>query len=88
MGNCVLHWNKLEKDRVKDISKGKEITFFYLNFAKSMNQLALKEKFGFQCKCRVCRGHVDDQDSIIEKIAKIFMMDILYYPNLPMGLQI
>ena len=61
---------------IKDISKGEEITIFYLNFIKSigLKQLRmedLKDKFGFQCKCCVCCGHVDDQDNIIWEITKI-----------------
>ena len=70
---------------IKDISKGEEITIFYLHCSKSimtkdMKQRQLKEKFGFHCKCSVCCGQVDDQDSIIEKIVKIFdykIVDIL-----------
>merc|ERR1712227_679633 len=60
---------------IKDISKGEEITIFYLRESLSFKQTRqrnLKENFGFQCKCSVCRGHVDDQDSIIKKIVEIF----------------
>ena len=49
-------------------------------YKHSGKQRQLKEKFGFHCKCSVCCGQVDDQDSIIEKIVKIFdykIVDIL-----------
>mgnify|MGYP002054960710 CR=1 FL=1 len=64
---------------VRDISKGEEMTIFYLSGATSMflnqhgRQIYLKEQFGFNCKCGVCCGDVDHQDSIKEKIHPIFL---------------
>ena len=75
--NVVEH----ELRAIKDISKGEEITIFYLNHVKSIGikQLRreyLKEKFGFQCKCCVCCGQVDDQDHIIIKISEIHLWSV------------
>ena len=38
-----------------------------------MRQLYLKKKFGFDCKCSVCCGDVDGQESILEKLANIIL---------------
>ena len=64
---------------VRDISKGEEITIFYLLklgsiVPKHVRQTYLKDKFGFDCKCNVCCGDVDDQDSILEKIAEMILV--------------
>ena len=64
--------DEYELRAIKDIFKGEEITMFMFSEAifstKDIRQRKLKETFGFQCKCCVCSGHVDDQDSIIKKI--------------------
>ena len=64
--------DEYELRAIKDIFKGEEITMFMFSEAifstKDIRQRKLKEMFGFQCKCCVCSGHVDDQDSIIKKI--------------------
>ena len=59
---------EVELRAVRDISKGEEITIFYLQKLASislhqMRQNYLKNQFGFDCKCSVCCGDVDDQDS-------------------------
>ena len=73
---------------VRDISKGEEITIFYLVKVKSLflnqqdRQIYLKKLFGFNCKCSVCCGDIDDQDSIIEKMEKIFVspdLEVLFF---------
>ena len=67
---------KYELRAIKDISKGEEITIFYLQdlygFTLKNTRLSiLKDNFGFDCKCNVCCGKVDGQDSLIKKLVKI-----------------
>ena len=55
---------------------GEEITIFYLELnygvlPKSMRQTKLKNTFGFNCKCNVCCGYVDDQDELATKLMKL-----------------
>ena len=64
---------------VRDISKGEEITIFYLVKVKSLflnqqdRQIYLKKLFGFDCKCSVCCGDVDSQESILDRLANIHL---------------
>ena len=67
---------KYELRAIKDISKSEEITIFYMRYLhgvtfKNVRRSILKDNFGFDCKCNVCCGKVDDQDSIIQKLVKI-----------------
>ena len=66
---------KFELRAIKDISKGEEITMFYLQwvlptYMKHKRLRRLKDGFGFDCKCKVCLDNVD-QDRILENIFKI-----------------
>ena len=71
--------DKYELRAVKDISKGEEITIFYLQSIatispKQIRQRLLLESFGVDCKCCACSfGDNDDQDRISEKIAEFFL---------------
>ena len=71
--------DEYELRAVRDISKGEEITIFYLPKSgtivpREVRQIYLKAKFGFDCKCSVCCGDVDNQDRITEKITKILLL--------------
>ena len=67
---------KYELRAIKDISKGEEITIFYLQYIygltfKNTRLSMLKDYFGFDCKCNICCGNDDDQENIIEKVVKV-----------------
>ena len=78
---------KYEIRAIKDICKGEEITIFYLQFMygctpEHVRQTILKNNFGFDCKCNVCCGKVDDQESIIIRIVKIlWLSDNAFIPG-------
>jgi len=57
----------------KDIYKGEEITMYYLHdMDLPLGQNGLDLELGFNCKCNVCCGILDGQESIVEKYLMIF----------------
>jgi len=68
---------RIEVRATRNISKGEEVTTFYIMNPTTVNMLRpeiramLKRVFGFDCKCPICTGEIPDQDDIKRKILKI-----------------
>ncbi len=61
---------------IKDIPKGEEISIFYLKYyygaiPSLLRQSKIMDIYGFDCKCNVCCGNVDDQYDLLLKLAKL-----------------
>ena len=79
--NETIEDGNYEVRAIKDISKGEEITIFYqffdgytykkfgCNVRERMQ--AIKDRFGFDCKCGVCTGDLPDQEDIIKELLEL-----------------
>ena len=80
-----LTGQKMEVRAIRNISKGEEVTTFYImtgttvNMMRSEIRATLKRDFGFDCKCSICKGEIPDQDDIKKKILKIIEKDLPPY---------
>ena len=68
---------RIEVRATRNISKGEEVTTFYIMKGTTVNMLRpeiralLKTTFGFDCTCQICTGEIPDQDDLKRKILKI-----------------
>ena len=73
---------RMEVRAIRNISKGEEVTTFYIMTGTTVNMMRseirerLKRDFGFDCKCPICKGEIPDQDNIKRKILKIIEKDL------------
>ena len=81
--NAQKHWNENIKRHtvhaLRNISKGEEITIYYLRVLNSYatRQEALKEKFGFECSCELCSLPLVQRQKSDERLKKIYKLDSL-----------
>ena len=67
-------YKRIEIRAIKDISKGEEVTEYYMTkgmMTKSQRREIILGAFSFDCKCSVCVGLISDQDGIISEIVSI-----------------
>ena len=65
---------------MKDISRGKEITYCYpggkvfrqFGFSREERLTGLYKECRFHCKCCVCSGDVQDQEDIMKEVLKLY----------------
>ncbi|KAE9994730.1 hypothetical protein Vi05172_g8266 [Venturia inaequalis] len=78
--NAQKHWNSNIKRHtvhaLRDIEEGEEITIYYLGANKSRKDRreSLRERFGFECSCRLCSLPPDqilESDKRVVEIARL-----------------
>jgi hypothetical protein len=64
---------------LRDISKGEEITIYYLNSdsARAVRQKRLQDKFGFLCSCKLCSLSEEESQQSDKRLATIDQLDDL-----------
>jgi hypothetical protein len=81
--NAQKHWNENIKRHtihaLRDISRGEEITIYYLSIVKSREERreALLAKLGFHCSCRLCTLPPEQSQESDKRLDEIYQLDTL-----------
>ncbi|KAI9648889.1 hypothetical protein NHQ30_001455 [Ciborinia camelliae] len=81
--NAQKSWNRNIKQHtvhaLKDISKGEEITIYYLGVDKDREsrRQALQEKFGFECMCNLCSLPLEQSKASDKRLNDILRLESL-----------
>jgi len=81
--NAQKHWNNRIKQHtvhaLREISKGEEITIYYLGLdsSREVRRRKLQDKFGFLCSCHLCSLPTADSQKNDQRLERIDHLDDL-----------